>query len=251
MPESKPKELKEFTEEERLAAEGFRNRMMDVEVPTREESTFHEREEKQVNSKVDPEKKKKFIMDQIIDITEKTNLSEDEILGKLVDFIEKKKQSKDNSLTNNVDKVQLSQKERTVQASELNPIIQVIDNADLQNSTSENLEKIQNKVINVVRKQNLTEPKPLDDYSQNHAAQDRQEIMQNDKLPFKDKIYSVVNKLAEACHISKLSNYCQKKLDEHAMERQKASVKANNKSHVEKLQESRSNSSNKSSTMAK
>lgn len=67
--------------------------------------------------------------------------------------------------------------------------------------------------------------------------------MKDSKLPFKDKIYSLIVKMSDALGVSSLKNYCQKKLDEPAVQRQEKKEMTNkkpvnSKGHVERLKES-------------
>ncbi|MCC8370836.1 MAG: hypothetical protein LN566_05840 [Rickettsia endosymbiont of Stiretrus anchorago] len=123
--------------------------------------------------------------------------------------------------------------------STLKPLINIIDNANLQNPNhAEELKKVQTQLANCFKENKLAAHNRVDQYLKSEASQDRQEVMKDSKLPFKDKIYSLIVKMSDALGISSLKNYCQKKLDEHAVQRQEKRGITDKKSHVEKLKES-------------
>lgn len=123
--------------------------------------------------------------------------------------------------------------------STLKPLINIIDNANLQNPNQvEELKKVQKQLANCFKENGLAAHNKVDQYLESKASQDRQEAMQDSKLPFKDKIYKLIGKMLGALGISSLKNYCQKKLDEHAVQRQEKKKMTDKKSHVERLKES-------------
>ncbi|MCC8377522.1 MAG: hypothetical protein LN567_03930 [Rickettsia endosymbiont of Graphium doson] len=131
-------------------------------------------------------------------------------------------------------KVQEASKDST-----LKPFINIIDNANLQNPNQvEELKKVQKQLANCFKENNSAAHNKVDQYLKSEASQDRQEVMKDSKLPFKDKIYKLIGKMSGALGISSLKNYCQKKLDEHAVQRQEKKKMTDKKSHVERLKES-------------
>lgn len=123
--------------------------------------------------------------------------------------------------------------------STLKPLINIIDNVNLQNPNhAEELTKVQKQLANCLKENKLADPDKVDQYSKSKASKDRQEVMKDSKLPFKDKIYKLIGKMSGDLDISSLKNYCQKKLDEHAIQRQEKKKMTDKKSHVERLKES-------------
>ncbi|KJV92104.1 hypothetical protein [Rickettsia bellii] len=114
-----------------------------------------------------------------------------------------------------------AQKEaKKMQQNSIKPLIDIIDNANLQNPNhAEELKKVQTQLANCFKENKLAAHNRVDQYLKSEASQDRQEVMKDSKLPFKDKIYSLIVKMSDALGISSLKNYCQKKLDEHAVQR--------------------------------
>ncbi|MGI4752796.1 MAG: hypothetical protein ACRYE8_03595 [Janthinobacterium lividum] len=133
-----------------------------------------------------------------------------------------------------------AQKEaKKMQQNSIKPLIDIIDNANLQNPDQvEELKKVQTQLANCFKENKLAVHNKLDQYLESKASQDRQEVMKDSKLPFKDKIYKIIGKMSVALGISSLKNYCQKKLDEYAVQRQEKRGIIDKKSHVEKLKES-------------
>ncbi|HJD67127.1 MAG TPA: hypothetical protein LFV66_01445 [Rickettsia endosymbiont of Bembidion lapponicum] len=75
-------------------------------------------------------------------------------------------------------------------------------------SHAEELEKVQTKLANCLKENKLAAPSKVDQYLKSEASQDRQEVMKDSKLPFKDKIYKLIGKMSGALGISSLKNYC-------------------------------------------
>jgi|GEM_PF-402097 len=84
------------------------------------------------------------------------------------------------------------------------------------------------KVLYQAQEQKLTDKDLAEKYEQEQAPKDLMEAMKSN-LPVKDKVYSLVGRAAKATNIPMLSNFCQNKLDEYAMQR------AKQKDSVEKM----------------
>lgn len=82
-----------------------------------------------------------------------------------------------------------------MQQNSIKPLIDIIDNANLQNpNNAEELKKVQTKIANYLKENKLAAHNKVDQYLESKASQDHQEVMKDAKLPFKDKIYNLVKK---------------------------------------------------------
>ncbi|WP_341794710.1 hypothetical protein [Rickettsia endosymbiont of Rhinocyllus conicus] len=74
---------------------------------------------------------------------------------------------------------------KKMQQNSIKPLIDIIDNANLQNPNQvEELKKVQTQLANCFKENKLATHNKVDQYLESKASQDRQEVMKDAKLPF-------------------------------------------------------------------